>query len=80
MTPHGLEASRRRLSPRQAEVVMQLVRATGEEAEEVGYRDSPFATWLVGPVWRRQPPTTTSAPRTTFWPRCSGAGYTPFPR
>jgi AcrR family transcriptional regulator len=34
---HGLEASRRRLSPRQAEVVMQLVHATGEEVEEVGY-------------------------------------------
>ncbi len=34
---HALEATRRRLSPRQAEVVMQLVRATGEEVEEVGY-------------------------------------------
>ncbi len=34
---HALEATRRRLSPRQAEVVVQLVRATGEEVEEVGY-------------------------------------------
>lgn len=33
----ALEATRRRLSPRQAEVVMALVRATGEEVEEVGY-------------------------------------------
>jgi AcrR family transcriptional regulator len=35
--PHALEATRRRLSPRQAEVVMHLVRATGEEVVEVGY-------------------------------------------
>ena len=35
--PHSLEGTRRRLTPRQAEVVMQLVRATGEEVEEVGY-------------------------------------------
>ena len=35
--PHTLEATRRRLTPRQAEVVMQLVQATGEEVEEVGY-------------------------------------------
>ncbi len=35
--PHVLEATRRRLSPRQAEVVMELVRATSEEVEEVGY-------------------------------------------
>src|ERR1700722_2408012 len=35
--PHSLEGTRRRLSPRQAEVVMQLVRATDEEVEEVGY-------------------------------------------
>jgi AcrR family transcriptional regulator len=35
--PHPLEGTRRRLTPRQAEVVMQLVRATGEEVEEVGY-------------------------------------------
>jgi AcrR family transcriptional regulator len=34
---HGFEATRRRLSPRQAEVVTELVRATGEEVEEVGY-------------------------------------------
>jgi AcrR family transcriptional regulator len=34
---HALEATRRRLSPRQAEAVMHLVRATGEEVEEVGY-------------------------------------------
>lgn len=33
----ALEATRRRLSPRQAEVVIQLVRATGEEVGEVGY-------------------------------------------
>jgi len=33
----SLEATRRRLSPRQAEVVGQLVRATDEEIEEVGY-------------------------------------------
>jgi AcrR family transcriptional regulator len=32
-----LEATRRRLSPRQAEVVMALVQATSEEVEEVGY-------------------------------------------
>ena len=36
--------------------------------------------WPVEPAWRRRPRTTTSAPRTTFWPRCSGAGYKPFPR
>jgi len=35
--PHSLEGTRRRLSPRQAEVVMLLVRATDEEVEEVGY-------------------------------------------
>jgi AcrR family transcriptional regulator len=34
---HGFEATRRRLSPRQAEVVSQLVRATEEEIEAVGY-------------------------------------------
>jgi AcrR family transcriptional regulator len=34
---HGFEATRRRLSPRQAEVVLQLVRATEEEIEAVGY-------------------------------------------
>jgi AcrR family transcriptional regulator len=34
---NALEATRRRLSPRQAEVVMQLVRASGDEVEEVGY-------------------------------------------
>jgi len=33
----SLEATRRRLSKRQAEVVMQLVRATEEEVEDVGY-------------------------------------------
>jgi AcrR family transcriptional regulator len=33
----ALEATRRRLSPRQAEVVMALVQATSEEVEEVGY-------------------------------------------
>ena len=33
----ALEAPRRRLSPRQAEVVTELVRATGDEIEEVGY-------------------------------------------
>ncbi len=33
----GFEATRRRLSPRQAEVVAQLVRATEEEVEIVGY-------------------------------------------
>ena len=36
-TGGSLEATRRRLSPRQAEVVGQLVRATDEEIEEVGY-------------------------------------------
>ena len=35
--PHRLEATRRRLTPRQAEVVMALVRATEAEVEEVGY-------------------------------------------
>src|SRR5664279_529586 len=35
--PPSLEATRRRLSKRQAEVVMQLVRATEEEVEAVGY-------------------------------------------
>ncbi len=35
--PHRLEATRRRLTPRQAEVVMELVRATESEIEEVGY-------------------------------------------
>ncbi|MGH9078839.1 MAG: TetR/AcrR family transcriptional regulator [Acidimicrobiales bacterium] len=35
--PHRLEATRRRLTPRQAGVVMALVRATEEEVEEVGY-------------------------------------------
>ncbi len=35
--PHGLEATRRRLTPRQAEVVALLVQATVEEVEEVGY-------------------------------------------
>ncbi|MGD0392032.1 MAG: helix-turn-helix domain-containing protein, partial [Acidimicrobiales bacterium] len=34
---HGIEATRRRLSPRQAEVVAQLVQATVDEVEEVGY-------------------------------------------
>ncbi|HEV3280280.1 MAG TPA: TetR/AcrR family transcriptional regulator [Acidimicrobiales bacterium] len=34
---HQLEATRRRLTPRQAEVVMALVRATEAEVEEVGY-------------------------------------------
>ena len=34
---HGFEATRRRLSPRQAEVVVQLVRATEEEVDAVGY-------------------------------------------
>jgi AcrR family transcriptional regulator len=34
---HGFEATRRRLSPRQAEVVVQLVRATEEEVEDFGY-------------------------------------------
>ncbi len=34
---HEVEATRRRLSPRQAEVVALLVRATEEEVEEVGY-------------------------------------------
>jgi AcrR family transcriptional regulator len=33
----GIEATRRRLSPRQAEVVAQLVQATVDEVEEVGY-------------------------------------------
>jgi AcrR family transcriptional regulator len=33
----ALEATRRRLSPRQAEVVVQLVQATADEVEEVGY-------------------------------------------
>jgi AcrR family transcriptional regulator len=33
----GFEAPRRRLTARQAEVVTQLVRATGDEIEEVGY-------------------------------------------
>jgi len=33
----GVEATRRRLSPRQAEVVAQLVQSTVEEVEEVGY-------------------------------------------
>jgi AcrR family transcriptional regulator len=33
----GFEATRRRLSPRQAEVVAQLVRATEQEIEVVGY-------------------------------------------
>jgi AcrR family transcriptional regulator len=33
----GFEATRRRLSPRQAGVVAQLVRATEQEVEEVGY-------------------------------------------
>jgi AcrR family transcriptional regulator len=33
----GFEATRRRLSPRQAEVVAQLVRATEQEVETVGY-------------------------------------------
>ena len=33
----GFEATRRRLSPRQVEVVAQLVRATEEEVEIVGY-------------------------------------------
>ena len=36
-TGGSLESTRRRLSPRQAEVVGQLVRATDEEIEEVGY-------------------------------------------
>src|SRR5664280_1821687 len=35
--PPSLEATRRRLSKRQAEVVMQLCRATEEEVEAVGY-------------------------------------------
>jgi AcrR family transcriptional regulator len=35
--PHGYEATRRRLSPRQAEVVAQLVQATVDEVELVGY-------------------------------------------
>jgi AcrR family transcriptional regulator len=35
--PHGVEATRRRLTPRQAEVVKQLVLATEAEVEEVGY-------------------------------------------
>ena len=34
---HHLEGTRRRLSPRQAGVVMQLVQATAEEVEDVGY-------------------------------------------
>src|SRR5277367_6759307 len=34
---HGFEATRRRLSPRQAEVVLELVRAAEEEIEDVGY-------------------------------------------
>ena len=34
---HGIEATRRRLSPRQAEVVAQLVQATVDEVEAVGY-------------------------------------------
>ena len=34
---HGFEATRRRLSSRQAEVVAQLVRATEQEIEDVGY-------------------------------------------
>jgi AcrR family transcriptional regulator len=34
---HGFEATRRRLTPRQAEVVIQLVQATEAEIEEVGY-------------------------------------------
>ncbi len=33
----GFEATRRRLTPRQAEVVAQLVRATEQEVETVGY-------------------------------------------
>jgi AcrR family transcriptional regulator len=36
-TSHGFEATRRRLSPRQAEVAQQLVRAAEEEIEAVGY-------------------------------------------
>ena len=35
--PHRLEATRRRLTPRQAEAVVALVRATEAEIEEVGY-------------------------------------------
>ncbi len=35
--PHRLEATRRRLTPRQAEVVMELVHATEAQIEEVGY-------------------------------------------
>jgi AcrR family transcriptional regulator len=35
--PASLEATRRRLSPRQAEVVLQLVQATSDEVVEVGY-------------------------------------------
>src|SRR5580704_8423940 len=34
---HGYEATRRRLSPRQAEVVAQLVQAAVDEVELVGY-------------------------------------------
>ncbi len=34
---HGVEATRRRLSPRQAEVVAQLVQAAVDEVEDVGY-------------------------------------------
>jgi AcrR family transcriptional regulator len=35
--PASLEATRRRLSPRQAEVVLSLVQATSDEIVEVGY-------------------------------------------
>ncbi|MGO8869921.1 MAG: TetR/AcrR family transcriptional regulator [Acidimicrobiales bacterium] len=35
--PHGVEATRRRLSPRQAEVVAHLVQATEREIDAVGY-------------------------------------------
>ena len=35
--PASVEATRRRLSPRQAEVVLQLVQATSDEIVEVGY-------------------------------------------
>jgi AcrR family transcriptional regulator len=35
--PHGFEATRRRLTPRQAGLVIQLVEATEVEIEELGY-------------------------------------------
>ena len=36
---------------------------------------SPCAPWPGGPAWLRPPPTPTSAPRTTCWPRCCGDAW-----